>query len=243
MFFPERIKGIKRTDKVLDVGPGYSPFYRADVLLEKIFDNEEISLKQIGASEKKDLEKEVIYFRDKTFPFTNSEFDYVICSHVLEHIPKEEIPFFITELYRVASKGYIEVPLYTFELITSLEYHLNLVYIDKNNTIHFLSKEDIDLTSSAYTKLRELFIKLNFNEKIIPLNLNVFGDGFEFNEKINYIIHDKAESFFEIIDNEVEKLDIRWYKNLTYYLQKIILQFNKNIFNQKLYNKFGISFK
>jgi hypothetical protein len=243
MFFPERIKSIKKIDKVLDVGPGYSPFYRSDVLLEKVFDDEEIALRQTGASEKKDLKKEVVYFSDDTFPFENNEFDYVICSHVLEHIPKEEIPLFISELHRVASKGYIEVPLYTFELITALEYHLNLLYVDNNNTIHFLSKEDIDLKNYAYVKLRELFIKLKFNEKIIPLNLNVFGAGFEFNEKINYVIHDNAEAFFEIVEAETKRMDIYWYKSCSYYLQKVMLQFNQNIFKQRIYNKFGKSFK
>lgn len=243
MFFPERIKSIKKTDKVLDVGPGYSPFYRSDVLLEKVFDDEDVALRQTGASEKKDLNKEVVYFSDETFPFENNEFDYVICSHVLEHIPKEEIPLFVSELGRVASKGYIEVPLYTFELITALEYHLNLLYVDNNNIIHFLSKEDMDLKSLAYEKLRELFIKLKFNEKIIPLNLNVFGAGFEFHEKINYKIHDSAESFFEIVDREVKSFNIKWHKDCTYYLQKIMLQFNPNIFKQKIYNKFAKSFK
>lgn len=243
MFFPERIKSIKKTDKVLDVGPGYTPFYRSDVLLEKIFDDEEVALMQTGSSQKKDLKKKIVYFKDETFPFSDKEFDYVICAHVLEHIPKKEIEQLISELSRVGSQGYIEVPLYTFELITSLECHLNLIYVDKNNTIHFLSKEDVDLTCVSYGKLRELFIRLDFNGKIIPLNLEVFGYGFEFKDKINYFIHPNAESFFELVDKDSEKLNIKWSKGYNYYIKNFIYQFKKNILKQKVYNRLGVALK
>lgn len=243
MFFPERIKNIKKTDKVLDVGPGYTPFYRSDVLLEKIFDDEAVALKQTGSSQKKDLKKKIVYFKDEAFPFSDNEFDYVICSHVLEHIPKNEIEKFISELSRVASQGYIEVPLYTFELITAVQCHVNLIHVDKNHTIHFLSKENIDLTCVSYTQLRELFIRLNFNGKIIPLNLEVFGHGFEFQEKIDYTIHPDAESFFELVHSDSEKLDLRWCKDYRYYIDKVMYQFKKNIFKQKVYSGFGVLLK
>ena len=39
MFFPEKIKCIKKTDKVLEIVPGNTPFYRSDVLLELKFEN------------------------------------------------------------------------------------------------------------------------------------------------------------------------------------------------------------
>ena len=41
MFFPERILSIKPGDRVLDVGPGGTPHPRADVLLERNFDQME----------------------------------------------------------------------------------------------------------------------------------------------------------------------------------------------------------
>ncbi len=243
MFFPERVKSIKKMDKVLEVGPGNTPFYRSDVLLEKIFDNECEAFKQSGCTKSKNLKKEIVYYKDAIFPFSNKEFDYVICSHVLEHIPKKDIAFFISELCRTSIIGYIEIPLYNFELITAIEVHLNLIYVDKDHTIHFLSKEDIDLTNTSYVKLRELFIRLDFNGKILPLNLNIFGDGFEFKEKINFIIHENVESFFQLVENEFLSPKLRWHKDFSYYLEKIIRQFNKNNFKQKLYHNLGIVFK
>ena len=92
-------------------------------------------------------------------------------------------------------------------------------------------------------KLRELFIRLDFNGKILPLNLNIFGYGFEFKEKINFIIHESAQSFFLLVENEFSPSRVRWHQDLRYYLEKIIRQFNKNSFKQKLYNNFGIVFK
>ena len=45
---------------------------------------------------------------DKKLPFKDKEFDFVISSHVLEHV--EDISYFLNELARVSKKGYIEVP-------------------------------------------------------------------------------------------------------------------------------------
>lgn len=243
MFFPERVTSIKKTDKVLEVGPGNTPFYRSDILLEKTFDDDNEAFLQAGATKKRELQKEIVYYKESHFPFSDKEFDYVICSHVLEHIPKKDIAFFISELTRTSKNGYIEVPLYSFELITCLKYHLNLIFVDKDHTIHFLSKEDFDLTNNSYIKLRELLITLDFNGQIIPLNLNVFGDGFEFNETINFQIHENFDSFFTLVEKERLIPTLIWNKSINYYIKKIALQFNKNHFKQKLYNKFNIVLK
>jgi ubiquinone/menaquinone biosynthesis C-methylase UbiE len=243
MFFLERIRSIKKIDKVLEVGPGYTPFFRSDVLLEKIFENESERLQQSGSKEERDLKKEVVFYKEDTFPFSDFEFDYVICSHVLEHIPKDHISTFISELLRVARAGYIEVPSYCFELVTSLHCHLNLIFVDKKQTIHFLSKEDIDLDNVSYKKLREFFIKMNFNGQIIPLNLDYFGYGFEYKKEINYKIHDTSKSFFEAAEKDEIVYKVMWYKNCKYYLQRVVRFFNENIIKQKIYNKFRISMK
>ena len=45
---------------------------------------------------------------DKKLPFKDKEFDYVILSHVLEHVPN--INEFTQEVERIAKAGYIELP-------------------------------------------------------------------------------------------------------------------------------------
>ena len=41
-------------------------------------------------------------------PFKDKEFDFVFSSHVMEHI--KNVEFFISELERIAKKGYLELP-------------------------------------------------------------------------------------------------------------------------------------
>lgn len=45
---------------------------------------------------------------DGPLPFADQSFDYVILSHVLEHVP--DVAAFIQELQRIAKAGYIELP-------------------------------------------------------------------------------------------------------------------------------------
>ena len=135
--------------KVLDIGCGYGAHKKASVVCDV-----------------QDLSK---FYEDKTFikleteilPFKDKEFDFVIASHVLEHV--KDIDIFIKELERVSSKGYIEVP-------TKLED--NLVFENKKDHIWHMEFDDINyeliiskkvqyfepiLTVSTIKKLSEIF--------------------------------------------------------------------------------------
>ena len=54
-------------------------------------------------------------------PFADNSFDYIICSHVLEHVEKPEL--LIHELMRVGSRGYIETPSEIAERLYGWPYH------------------------------------------------------------------------------------------------------------------------
>ena len=90
MFFAERVVSIEPTDRVLEVGPGGTPHPRANVLLEKDFDAKEAA-DQRGHTASLQTDKELIYYSGESFPFEDNVFDYVICSHVLEHIEEKDI--------------------------------------------------------------------------------------------------------------------------------------------------------
>ena len=105
--------------KILDIGCGYNASKYAttvcDILdLSSFYKN-----------------KEFIRIDDKNFPFKDKEFDFVIASHVLEHV--KDISYFIKELERISTRGYIEVP-------TKLED--NLVFENKKAHIWQLSFDD-----------------------------------------------------------------------------------------------------
>jgi len=223
MFFPERLKSITKSDVVLEVGPGNTPFHRSNVLLEKIFEDENEAFLQSGAT----LKKEIIYYKENIFPFKSKEFDYVICSHVLEHIPTEQIPLFISELHRVANRGYIEVPLYNFEFIANLKYHLNLIYIDNLQMVHFLSKENVDFSHELYKSFQDSILNIGFNADIIPLNLELFGNGFEYEKEFQYKVHDDFSSFYEAVQSEMKPKKVQWSKNCNYYFKKLDINLNQ----------------
>ncbi len=107
---------------VLDVGSGHNPHPRADVLVDKFpLDNPEIS----GRSG-----RDVVLPHNKVFvvadatamPFRDKSFDFVICSHVAEHI--EHIDKFCSELNRIGKRGYLETPSKFAEILRHPPYHI-----------------------------------------------------------------------------------------------------------------------
>ena len=105
---------------ILDIGCGYS----ADKNAKVICDIQDLSN----------------FYKDKKFiklinaklPFKDKEFDFVIASHVLEHV--EDLNSFIKELERVALRGYIELP-------TKLED--NLVFENKKEHLWQVVFDDV----------------------------------------------------------------------------------------------------
>lgn len=129
MFFPEKIKSIKSEDYVLEIGPGGTPHPRSDVFLEMTFEDEKIAEGQRGFTPKLKTNKKIVYYGGGIFPFQDKEFDYVICSHVLEHI--SDIESFLEEMFRVAKKGYIEYPLIYYDYIYNIPEHLTFLKLQQ----------------------------------------------------------------------------------------------------------------
>ena len=108
-------------------------------------------------------------------PFKDKEFDYIIASHVVEHV--EDISYFLNELSRVGRRGYIEIP-------TRLEDNLvfenkkdhiwHLVFDDVNNQINISKKQQYFepvLTVASIKKFNEYFreslvIELSWEDSI-----------------------------------------------------------------------------
>jgi len=81
---------------VLDIGCGYT----ANNFANTVADVQDLS----------DFYKNKKFVRitDKKLPFEDNEFDFVITSHVIEHV--EDFKFFINEIERITKEGYIELP-------------------------------------------------------------------------------------------------------------------------------------
>tara|TARA_Y100001935_G_scaffold212491_1_gene183015 strand:- start:333 stop:941 length:609 start_codon:yes stop_codon:yes gene_type:complete len=165
---------------VLDIGCGYSANKYANVICDT-----------------QDLEhfykdKKFIQLKEKKLPFKDKEFDFVIASHVLEHV--EDPPFFLNEIQRISSKGgYIEVP-------TKLED--NLVFENKKDHLWHIDFDDDEnklliskkknyfepiLTVSSIKKLQKYFRKSLIIELFWENEINFYFENKEFEniEKIS----------------------------------------------------------
>ena len=91
---------------VLDVGSGDKPHWRADVLLDRYLGDEFAA--QRSGSRSAEVSRPMFDADAADMPFADNAFDYVICSHMLEHVTDPAAV--IGELCRVGRAGYIEVP-------------------------------------------------------------------------------------------------------------------------------------
>jgi hypothetical protein len=110
---------IAPNDLVLEIGSGHNPKVRADVLCDKYLLNDT----ERGGSIVTD--RPFVVGDAEALPFSDGAFDYVICTHVLEHA--QDVKRFIGELERVARAGYIETPSEVGEWLYGWEYHRWLV--------------------------------------------------------------------------------------------------------------------
>jgi acetyltransferase-like isoleucine patch superfamily enzyme/ubiquinone/menaquinone biosynthesis C-methylase UbiE len=206
MFFSELIKSIRPSDIVLEIGPGSSPHPRSNIFLEKRFLDVETAYAQRGYADSKADETKIVYYDGGKFPFKDKEFDYVICSHVIEHIPKNEISLFISELQRVAYRGYLEFPNVFYELINYQEPHIWLMNY-RDNKIYFLDK---NLFNSNYIhrSYREMFYgKDNYLRESFLRYKDFYFCGFEWEENIQF---EEVFTFNELI-NEYDYIKAKNY--------------------------------
>ncbi len=166
------------TWNILDIGCGYN----ASKFAKVICDVQDLSNHY--------QYKKFIRLKEKKLPFKDKEFDFVVASHVMEHV--EDIDFFIKELERVSKKGYIELP---------TMFEDNLVFENKKDHLWHMDFDDVDsklliskkvqyfepvLTVSTIKKLNEIFRTSLVLELI-------------WEDRINYIVNQSVEGTFKKI--------------------------------------------
>ena len=126
--------------KILDIGCGYRAHRNASVIAD---------IQDFSNFYKK---KKFIQIKGKNLPFKDKEFDFVIASHVIEHV--EDFEFFIKEVERITSKGYIELPSRLGD---------NLVFENKTDHIWWFYFDDVfnELLVSKKNQLIDPFITVS----------------------------------------------------------------------------------
>lgn len=123
---------VKGSGLVLDVGAGGNPYPRSDVLMDRLTGSEH------RCGESMMIDRPTVFGDASKMPFKDKAFDFVIASHILEHMAEPEI--FLKELQRVGKAGYIETPNAIFERLHPFNIHC-LEIIDCNGILHIHKKK------------------------------------------------------------------------------------------------------
>ena len=182
--------------QVLDIGCGYT----ANEYANTICDVQDLS------SYYKD--RNFIKLENNKLPFKDNQFDFVIASHVIEHVDNFE--FFIKELERVSKKGYIELP-------SKLED--NLVFENKKDHLWHMDFDDVNLKLIISKKIQIL-------EPILTVStIQKLRKNFESSLIIQLFWEDKID--FQFIDNDKNNEKISLLTLLRKYISKKI----RSVFN------------
>ena len=164
--------------KILDIGCGYG----ANKYATTVSDILDLS------NHYKD--KSFVKITEKKLPFKDKEFDFVIASHVVEHV--EDISYFLNELSRVGKRGYIEIP-------TRLED--NLVFENKKDHIWHMEFDDIKnkLNISKKIQYLEPLITVSTSKKLSKIFRQSLVLELYWEDNIEFNLIQKNENDFQKI--------------------------------------------
>lgn len=157
---------------ILDIGCGYT----ANQFAKTVADVQDLS----GFYKN----KKFVRIKDKRLPFIDNEFDFVISSHVIEHV--EDFKFFISEIERVTAQGYIELPTRLGD---------NIVFENLKDHIWWFKYDDELnlLLASKKNQILEPFVTVSTAKKLE----NIFRESLVmeifWKDKIDYILNEELE--------------------------------------------------
>ena len=176
---------------ILDIGCGYKAHKNATVIAD---------IKDFSNFYKN---KKFVQIKEKKLPFKDKEFDFVIASHVIEHV--DDFEFFIKELERISSKGYIELPTRLGD---------NLVFENRNDHIWWFCYDDTTnkLVASKKNQLIDPFITVSMAKLFEETFRESLVIELAWEEKIEYTVDNKIKledfkkiSFFTIFRKYLSK--------------------------------------
>ena len=163
---------------VLDVGSGGNPFPRSDVLLDRLTGDDHRN------GESMMIDRTCVFGDAARMPFKDNAFDFVIASHILEHMSHPEI--FISELQRVGKAGYIETPSALFERLHP--YHIHCLEIDKaGDTLHIFKKSQA--VHDTFLSTRNLLSASSPLGQVMYQKAKLFHVEYLWRENIDFKIH------------------------------------------------------
>ena len=159
--------------KILDLGCGY----RANKNATVISDIQDLSNFY--------QDKKFIKIHEKKLPFKDKECDFVIASHVIEHV--EDLQFFIREIERISNNGYIELPTRLGD---------NLVFENKNDHIWWFAFDDSNnqIIASKRNQIVEPFLTVSIGKLFEEMFRESLVIELTWEDKIDYKIDNKIRN-------------------------------------------------
>jgi ubiquinone/menaquinone biosynthesis C-methylase UbiE len=177
---------IKDGEKVLDIGSGGDPFPFATHLVDKYPGETHHRYQKLKTKNLPFTQADV-----QELPFKDKEFDFIYCSHVLEHV--EDPAKAMDEISRVGKKGFIEVPARMSDIIFNMTRlkHFHKWYINKvGNKLIFIEYRQDELRDTGD---KELFFMAhsfftNAFKRMYRKNKDMFTHFHLWEDKIEYIV-------------------------------------------------------
>lgn len=108
---------ISRNDLVLEIGSGDNPNPRSDILCDRYIKTNHERAGEFRIR----IDRTMIVADGMRLPFPDKTFDYVIASHIFEHM--DDPAGFAQEIMRVGKAGFIEVPSALSERVFGWNFH------------------------------------------------------------------------------------------------------------------------
>jgi Methyltransferase domain len=137
-FFRDKLAlPVKTSGIVVDVGSGHSPHFRAHVLVEKYMTDK--TGHRIGKFARRHASQIVCIADAERLPFCDRAIDFVIASHLFEHLSEPEM--IAAEFSRAARGGYVECPSEWIERMFPFPSHLWYVSSLPDGSLRFVPKQ------------------------------------------------------------------------------------------------------
>ncbi|MBN2143138.1 MAG: methyltransferase domain-containing protein [Candidatus Aureabacteria bacterium] len=177
---------IQPGEKVLDIGSGAYPFPLATHLAD-LYEGE-----TTHRSEKLIKDHRPFYqYHIESMPFSDKEFDFVYCSHVLEHVSDPAKA--CNELMRIGKRGFIETPTKTSDILFNFprlknhhKWHIEIL----GNTLIFMEwkeKERKDLGTNYFLNQFHSLYRNPFQDMVIA-HRDLFVNMFLWKDRFNYLV-------------------------------------------------------
>lgn len=184
---------VDKNDLVLEIGSGDFPFPRSNVLCDRYL--QKTFHRRPGA--KLVTDRPTVIANGERLPFKDKVFNYVTCSHVLEHVDRPDK--FLNEIQRVAKRGYLSFPSLLVERFYRNAPHKWYCNYDGQN---------LTLIRKTPKSIKKWPTKSE--ERIFSLAMRFFSHksnvSFEWSKKIRYQVLDvEPEDFLKKLDEEIQE--------------------------------------